>query len=584
MLKKGIWVFLLLFVLAGAVAYGEGIPIEVIGINNDYPYMYVDKDGNAGGFIVDYLDSLGEEEGFDLTYKLYSPEEAGKVFEVRGDLFFASDFFAGGHTYRESVPIDIKDFHIYYNETNGKTLAKAQPFYESIETLEGVRIGIRTGQAKSTYVSKIADPDNLHIYKDYTSLLKDLDEGALDLAILPLYQTNHLISLEGYDHVKHLETPVFYQDVTFKAKESGILDQVSIHILHDKKYGKISELHKRWFEAERPEESGANSLFYFNVALAILAVMLISMVTWNGSLQKMVNERTKRLEEEVEKNKALYESVIEKEKFKNDYFMNLSHELRTPLNIILSAVQLNDTYIQQRDFDKVVENAGSYTEIIRSNSYRLLRVVNNLIDINKIETGSYPLNIDYVDIIHLSEKIIKSIYPFVNAKGIRLKLDTEYEEIFAECDPFEIERILLNLISNAIKFTDRNGKIDIKVVKNIIHKEVVISVKDTGTGIAKDNQERIFEKYTQVNTDLTRSHEGNGLGLSLVKSILDLHGGYIKLFSELGEGSEFVVHLPLKSKYQGKIDKRKDFVYQLHSEEKRVNLELADLETVDHSN
>jgi signal transduction histidine kinase len=123
-----------------------------------------------------------------------------------------------------------------------------------------------------------------------------------------------------------------------------------------------------------------------------------------------------------------------------------------------------------------------------------------------------------------------------------LEFDTDTEEKFMECDPDKIERVMLNLLSNAVKFTKKNGKITVNIHDN--EDKVIISVKDNGIGIQKDKQDLIFQRFHQVDKSLTRSHEGSGIGLSLVKSLVELHGGTIKVESEYGDGSEFIIILP----------------------------------------
>lgn len=581
MSKKLMVYILVLTFLLFFKSYGETTELKVVGVNNDYPYMFLDKNGEASGIAVDFLKDFAKEKDLTIGFSLYSPEEAVEEFEKSGDLLYFSDFTIKNINYKESIPFDIKNFHIYYNNETNNNLQKVQSFYEDVDLLELTNIGVRIGQKNSSYVNKLASEDHLFIYGDYSTLLKDLNEGTIEVGVLPHLQSDHLIITEGHENIGWFDKPVFYKELTFKSRSTTLLDKLNIHIINDKKIGKIPEFHKKWLETKPKNNTGSKTILLFNIVSAVMVIMLLAMFLWNSTLQKKVKDRTKELEVMMIENKSLYESIIEKEKFKNDYFMNLSHELRTPLNIILSAVQLNEDYLNKEEFDKIIQNADTYTEIIRTNSYRLLRVVNNIIDINKIETGSYKLNIDYVDIVYIAENIIKSIVPFTSAKGIKLKFSSEFDELFIECDPFEIERVILNLLSNAIKFTDANGNIEVRIVKNNMYKEVVISVKDTGVGIAKESQKVVFEKYRQENSELTRNNEGNGLGLSLVDSIVKMHGGSINLFSELGVGSEFVVHLPLQSKYEGIIDKRKDFVYQLHSQNKRVDLEFADLESIE---
>ena len=127
---------------------------------------------------------------------------------------------------------------------------------------------------------------------------------------------------------------------------------------------------------------------------------------------------------------------------------------------------------------------------------------------------------------------------------INLIFDTNVEELITYCDPDKIERVMLNLLSNAIKYTDDNG--DIYVSLNKVNEDVVVSVKDSGVGIPNDKLELIFDRFGQANDILSRRCEGSGIGLSIVKSIVEMHGGKIEVFSEIGKGSEFVFNIPIK--------------------------------------
>ena len=249
---------------------------------------------------------------------------------------------------------------------------------------------------------------------------------------------------------------------------------------------------------------------------------------------------TKRKEIEEEKQKL--EEAIQLESIRNEFFGNISHEFKTPLNIILGIVQLIDKNIDSDNITK--ENLLRHVNIMRQNSYRLLRLVNNLIDISRIDIGYYNLQSSNYNIVKVIEDITLSIAEYIKHKKINLLFNTDFKEIILACDPDKIERVMLNLLSNAIKYTDDGGNIQVSL--NKVNNDVIISVKDSGVGIPKDKLELIFDRFGQVNSILSRRCEGSGIGLSIVKSIVQMHGGKIEVFSEVGKGTEFVFNIPIK--------------------------------------
>lgn len=247
------------------------------------------------------------------------------------------------------------------------------------------------------------------------------------------------------------------------------------------------------------------------------------------------------IEEECKKK---LEEKVKLELVKNEFFANVSHEFKTPLNIILGTMQ-----IMQKNIDKgniSLENLQKHIKGIRQNSYRLLRLVNNLIDISKMDIGYYNISLSNNNIVNIIEDITTSVVQYVESKDIKLIFDTEEEEILTVCDPDAIERIILNLLSNAIKYSSSTGgEIIVKVSRD--ENNVFVSVKDNGVGIPKDKVDIIFDRFGQVNSNLTRKNEGSGIGLSLVQYLVELHSGHIRVESKVGEGSEFIFTLPIRT-------------------------------------
>jgi signal transduction histidine kinase/ligand-binding sensor domain-containing protein len=279
--------------------------------------------------------------------------------------------------------------------------------------------------------------------------------------------------------------------------------------------------------------------FYYVILLIIIYLV------WNHVriLENLVKQRTNQLNKKLEENKKLYSKLIKHEKYKNNYFVNLSHELRTPLNVIISTVQLL-TSLNNEKIAISKENLNKYIDIINRNSKSLLKIINNLIDTSKIEAGSYKINPKPVDIVYVVEEAVISMKDFIESNGLEFIIDTNTEEKIIECDDVEIERCIINLLSNAVKFTPKGGTIYV----NIYDKEnwVEIMVKDTGIGIPEEQQEIIFNRFGQADNNVSTKYQGSGIGLTLVKSLVEIHGGSIKVNSKLNEGSEFIITLPVK--------------------------------------
>jgi signal transduction histidine kinase len=222
-------------------------------------------------------------------------------------------------------------------------------------------------------------------------------------------------------------------------------------------------------------------------------------------------------------------------------FGQLSHELKTPLNLIFSALQMQKPYINKVDL-KTDDKQTRYTKIIKQNSYRLLRIINNLIDMTKIDANSFDIKVQNVDIVNVVREIVLSVENYIEEQERDFIFESSINKKIIACAPFEIERIILNLLSNAVKFTDYGDKIIVKIFDN--KKNIYISVKDTGIGIKEEKQQYVFKEFKQADNSLTRNPEGSGLGLSIVKFLVEMHGGSINLESTHGKGSEFTISLP----------------------------------------
>jgi len=250
------------------------------------------------------------------------------------------------------------------------------------------------------------------------------------------------------------------------------------------------------------------------------------------------------LRKSVEKERQQLYEIKEYDRIKTEFFSNISHELRTPINLIFSALQMHEFKLKNCSFSDGSIDKYKYTKIMKQNCYRLLRLINNIIDITKIDSGYFDICEQNVDIISLIENIVISVADYVESKGLSLIFDTDVEEKVIACDLEKIERIILNLLSNAVKFTPYGGTIFVNLQD--LDKNIGIRIKDTGRGIPEDKLNTIFERFMQVDKSLTRDHEGSGIGLSLVKSLVELQGGTISVKSHVNEGTEFIIKIPCK--------------------------------------
>ncbi|WP_312666901.1 sensor histidine kinase [Tissierella praeacuta] len=241
---------------------------------------------------------------------------------------------------------------------------------------------------------------------------------------------------------------------------------------------------------------------------------------------------------------ALNQKAIETEEYnqlKSNFLATISHEFKTPLNIILGSIQLLEN-TDMNDLEEFKRLFNKYIGIQKQNSYRLLRLISNFIDITKIESSNVKIKLRNNDIVKVIEDITMSIVEYTKMKDISIIFDTDVEEKIIAFDVDMMERIMLNLLSNAIKFTEKGGEIQVNIY--VEEEKVIISVKDNGIGIPQDKLEMIFDRFAQVENPLRRGVEGSGIGLSLVKSLVELHEGSISVHSELGKGSEFIMELP----------------------------------------
>jgi len=253
---------------------------------------------------------------------------------------------------------------------------------------------------------------------------------------------------------------------------------------------------------------------------------------YRNHLEEMVKQRTAELEQEKEK-------ALAADRLKSAFLATMSHELRTPLNSIIGFTGI----LMQERPGALNPEQKKQLGMVQGSSRHLLALINDVLDISKIEAGQLKVNPVTFNLSEIIESVTESCQPLAEKKNLQLISSVNPTKIIIESDRQRVQQILINLVNNAIKFTE-NGSV--KIACTIENDFARVSVQDTGIGIEPGKMELLFKPFSQIDTGLSRKHEGSGLGLSICKKLLDILGGTVEVSSEFGKGSIFTVKLPLK--------------------------------------
>ena len=280
-------------------------------------------------------------------------------------------------------------------------------------------------------------------------------------------------------------------------------------------------------------------------AYVLYFVFLISI----AALSSRIYLNRQRLKQKLVLESEHAEKLEEVARMKSNFFTNISHEFRTPLTLILGpAKQLKDRITDNKSKEEL--------DLIHRSAKKLNRLVDELLDISKIESGEMKLKTCPLNIVTVVKELALSFYSLAERKNIVFNIISDDEEIIVYIDKDKFDKILSNVLSNAFKFTPEGGKVEVRIIAKppsfppLVKGElkggsVEISVRDTGIGIPKDQMEKIFNRFYQVDGSHTREQEGTGIGLALTKELMDLHKGKIEVESEESKGSKFTLIFPL---------------------------------------
>ena len=506
--------------LYGNILVGTSHGINILNLSTDKFNHYTEKDGLINntiyGILVDKNNGIWMSTNAGIS-KLSTEDDTFKNFTITDGL--QSNEFNGRACFKS------KDGNMYFGGINGFNVFNSQ----DIEL--------------STFEPKVIF-DNFEINgtnkKDISNIKFKSNENNIKINFFTndyknTKTTQYYYKLEGLENEWNMTNS---NSLVFANLGSG---DYTLKIKTITQHGVMSDESSVHFTINPP-------IWRSNYAICIyLILIIISILRYMhkvNTLDRLVNERTNKLRKEMEKNEQLFKKVLSLEQNKNNYFVNLSHELRTPLNVLSSINQLIKEFTKKDNFI-TPEKLSYYMGIMDRNCSRLLSLINNLIDHTKIENNSYIINKKDEDIVYLVEETVLDMKEYIEEKGLELIFDTDIEEKVIRCDKVDIERCIINLVGNAVKFTPEGGLIE--VLLQDLDDKVKIIVKDNGIGISEENQKIIFDRFNQVVDESSEQKGGSGLGLTITKQLITLHNGEIYVESEVGVGSEFIIILPVYS-------------------------------------
>ena len=544
-----IWCMLIFLFLSGFLL-AQTRTVKV-GISQNDPKMFIEPSGKPAGIFIDILEAIAAKEDWKLEY--YEGSFDAIYYRVaKGDLDLMPDV-AISPTREKDL-----DFH------KEPVLSSWSQIYtrkgleiNSILDLDGHSIAVLEKSIQHNVIESWIKGFGLKVkiikVHNFDAAFAAVANGIADCAV-----SNYLYGRRHCKQYGLVDTGVVFEPATLyfattKGKNQDLLDAIDKHLLTMKKVPNSAYYAalKRW--VSKDEGFMLPAWLKFTILIVILALVLT--VIYGLTLKHQVNIRTLELRKSnqemeqriIERTAELEKAMLkakEADMLKSAFLATMSHELRTPLNSIIGFTGI----LLQELPGHINEEQRKQLTIVQNSAHHLLDLINDILDISKIESGQLDLHYESFFLNDSIDKVVKIVMPQAEKKGLELKVEISQSELEVYCDKRRLEQVILNLISNAIKFTETG------YVAIIVHSEedkYQIQVQDTGIGIAPEDLEQLFLPFHQIDTGLTRQYEGTGLGLNICLKLINMMGGTITVDSIPGKGSIFTVIMPYKKEFTG---------------------------------
>lgn len=517
-----------------------------MGIYENPPKVFVEEKGRPSGIFVEIIEHVAQEERWKLEYVIGNWADCLDRLE-RGEIDLMVDVAytpERAKIYKfHKVPVISSWFQVY---------AKKESGIRSILDLNKKRVAVLERSVQKDALERLAKGFEIQLslvsMQDFTHVFEAVKKGMADCAVTNRFHGVRYAKSFGLEETAIIFHPTELFFAASKRVEADVLDAIDRHLLQMKKDAQSVYYHS--LKKYLSEEPRFQVPYWLKMCFLVLLVCATSSVFWIVVLKKEVKRKTeelrktneemeKKIEERTEKLKLLAEKAKEADRIKSAFLATMSHELRTPLNSIIGFTGI----LLKGLAGPLNEEQKKQLTMVQSSARHLLELINDVLDISKIEAGELRLSISEFNIKESVEKVVRMFVPLLEKKGLELKMDIGNDVDSVVTDKRRLEQVLMNLMSNAVKFTEK-GSIIVSCRKEV--GSYVISVKDTGIGIEEGELEKIFQPFSQIDTGLSRKYEGTGLGLSISKKLLDLMGGKIYVESKPGKGSTFTIVIPQK--------------------------------------
>ncbi len=515
-----------------------------VGIAQNPPKCYMDDEGKPAGIFVEILNSIGNEEGWKLQYQLGKWDEnllklqSGEI-DLVADVAYTTDrdkLFAF-----HSIPVLSSWSQVYSRKGLG---------IQSIIDLDGKRIVVLEGsiqqQALNTMVKGFGLQVTITAVQSFDDAFKAVAENKADVAVTNNFFGRMHANSYGLEDTAIVFEPSTLFFVAAKGRNVDLLDKIDLN-LKQLKQTPDSDYYKairNWTS----ESTGMIIPLWVKVMLLVVGLGLLISTIAGFVLKRQVRLRTHELQlanadmenRIIERTKELasaMQAAQQADMLKSAFLATMSHELRTPLNSIIGFTGI----LLQELPGNLNDEQKKQLHLVQNSSRHLLSLINDVLDISKIEAGQLDLQYSIFDLKKSIEKAVLLVKTQAEKKGLEVNTCYQHDSLEIECDQRRLEQVILNLLSNAVKFTE-TGSITITTMEQ--NECYIISIQDTGIGIPLSELDRLFKPFHQIDSGLTRKYEGTGLGLSICYQLLNLLGGRIVVKSEPGKGSTFRAIVP----------------------------------------